>query len=100
MSWVKMTEAELDWGLYHAGEALNKLHKAGQFDEVYVGGTSVGPYMDAWHIYNEAVSQQRKGWRNKKKLQERSIPFMLCSASKGNIDPPRGNIGSPQETAP
>lgn len=91
MSWLNMTEAELDWGLYHAGEALNQLHKAGQFDKVYVRGKSVGPYMNAWHIYDKAMSQPRRGWKDKKEMQNACIPFMLYSASKGDIDPPDGS---------
>lgn len=88
MSYLNMTEAELDWGLYNAGEALNKLHKAGQFDQVYVRKWPVGAYIETWRMYNEAVSHQRKGWRNKKELQVGSIACMLYSANKGHIDLP------------
>lgn len=41
-----------------------------------------------WRMYNEAVSHQRKGWRNKTELRDAAIAFMLYSASKGDIDLP------------
>lgn len=89
MSWLNMTEAELNWGVYHAGEALSKLHRAGQFDKVYVKGMSVGPYMEAWNLYNMAVSAQRRGWQDREFLGNKTISFMLHSASQGDIEPPR-----------
>lgn len=41
---------------------------AGQFDNVYVKGMSVGPYMEAWNLYNMAVSAQRRGWQDREFL--------------------------------
>ena len=96
MSWLNPTDSELDWGVYHAGEALCKLHKEGQFDEVFVKGRSTGAYMAAWKMYDEAVSQQRRGWPDKKYLVDTSISFMLHSANQGDIDGPK-NQSTPKE---